>query len=120
MLRLLHTTLIPLQLRAAAAIAKGKGDVIELRSQDYVPLDVELHMAVNQVYTTAVGLLLTIESDDAVRQARNAFGSPPDDVHKDMAMTGHWMLSNVERALRVLAPNHPFDVFSRGQRLPNE
>lgn len=120
-LRAIHGTVIPLQLLAAAAIKKGQTEVIELRTQDNVPLDFELYMAANQLYNAAVGILMSLESDDeSVKRAKNAFGQPPADNRNDTTLMGGWMMSNVERALRVLVPDYPFAAFRRSERPPNK
>jgi hypothetical protein len=123
LLHQLYLTFIPVQLRAAALQSRHPEAAVELQSQDNMPLAIELHMSSLKVYEVCVKLLSMIESsDEAVDKALSSLGTwtmnSPE--LRDLELAGNLMSGNVERALRVLSPNLPFDIFRRDQRLPSE
>ncbi|MDP9174127.1 MAG: hypothetical protein M3O30_09715 [Planctomycetota bacterium] len=123
LLHQLYLTFIPLQIRAASMQTRNPAASAEFRSQDNMPLENELHRSSLQVYQACVKLLSMVHGeDDDVDQALSALGTWPCDGPecRDLGVVGNLMLGNVERALRVLSPNLPFDIFNNDQRLPNE
>ena len=111
----LHTTSIPLQIRALKEF-QATGELHPLRAQQNIPLWMQLYMLALGQYNIAVVLLKELEGTDP--QAREALKGlsimdQPDESKDDLVKANRMHVA-AERALRVLRPDHPFQIFSAG------
>src|ERR1700721_2644210 len=120
MLDAICMTVVHTLLRAKNHEDRGSGIAEQLRSQDNLPLSFELYMTANKLYNGAYGWLRNAMPDEVAEKALKGFTNKPDDLGRDWGLEANWLATNAERALGVLRPDHPFDVFHRGQRLPGE
>lgn len=114
-LQSLYTSILPLEMKALQ-LDEEKSHSHPLRSQENIPLWVELHMTASHVWNGAVLVLNIARShgDETATRALAVMGL--DENEKDDFVKANGMRLAAERALRILWPQMPFQVINRGDR----